>query len=140
MRITRQAEYALQTIYHLSRLDEPVRVSTKSIAQANNIPTSFLAKIIRSLSVAGLIRTHRGSGGGVSLINHPSTISVLNVLEAIDGPITFHDCGEDPQNCVFSEIHPLHRLFCNTQALIVDRLKSATFDQFGPEAVSECID
>ena len=131
MRITRQAEYATRTIYHLSRMDPHQRATTRSIAQAQNIPSSFLSKIIRTLSVAGLINTSRGAQGGVSLARPPSNISVMDVVEAIDGPIVFHDCDEDPENCEFSEHCPLHPFWCETQAMLVDRLQNATFDQFG---------
>ncbi len=133
MRITRQTDYATRTMFYLTRLGPHQRASTKSIAKAQKIPLAFLPKIISRLVVAGLLNTSRGSRGGVSLARHPSNISVLDVIEAIDGPIVLHDCDADPEDCEFSEDCPLNPFWCDTQALLVDRLQNATFDQFGPE-------
>jgi len=132
MRITRQADYATRTIYYLANLEQNQRASTQSIAQAHQIPSSFLSKIISRLSVAGLIRTTRGFRGGVSLAHPPSEISLLDVLEAIDGPIVVNDCIEENDDCEYSEECPLGPFWCDTQELIVDWLKNATFDQFSP--------
>ena len=67
MQITRQADYALRAIIFLARLDDGKKASTSKIARQQNIPPSFLAKIVSQLSVAGLIHTSRGAHGGVSL-------------------------------------------------------------------------
>jgi Rrf2 family protein len=127
MRITRQADYATRTIYYLSRLGPHQRVTTKTIAENLKIPSSFLSKTIPRLKVAGLMHTTRGARGGVSLARPPSNISVLDVVEAIDGPIVLHDCDLAPEDC------PLHPFWGETQTLLVDQLQNATFDQFGPE-------
>ena len=130
MQITRQTEYALRTIYHLSRLDADQRASTMSIAEAQNIPLSFLSKIISKLSIAGLTRTSRGARGGVLLACPPSDISVLDVMEAIEGPIIFNNCEEDLEGSEFREALPLHNFLCDTQLMVENRLRSASFDQF----------
>jgi Rrf2 family protein len=133
MRITRQADYATRTIYYLANLGPDHRASTQSIAKAHQIPSSFLSKIISRLSVAGLIRTTRGFRGGVALAHPPSKISLLDVLEAIDGPIVVNDCIDGDYDCEYDEECPLGPFWCETQELITDWLKNATFDQFSPE-------
>jgi Rrf2 family protein len=133
MRITRQADYATRTIYYLANLGPDQRASTHSIAQAHQIPSSFLSKIISRLSVAGLIRTTRGFRGGVSLAHSPSKISLLAVLEAIDGPIVVNDCLDDDYDCEYNEECPLGPFWCETQELLINWLKNATFDQFSPD-------
>jgi len=132
MKVTREADYATQTIYHLSNMDSDQQASTKSIADTRDIPISFLAKIIKKLAIAGLINTARGSRGGVSLARQPSEISILDVVEAIDGPVMLHDCDADPEDCTFREDCSLHHFWCETQGLLVDRMRNATFDKFGP--------
>ena len=67
MQITRQADYALRAVIFLSRLNGGQKASTSVIAEEQNIPPSFLAKIVSQLSIAGLIQTSRGARGGVSL-------------------------------------------------------------------------
>ena len=73
-RITRQADYAVRAVLYLSRMGENQRAATSTVAQEQNIPPSFLAKIISQLSIAGLIHTSRGARGGVSLARQPEEI------------------------------------------------------------------
>lgn len=129
MQITRQADYALRAMLYLANLPLQERASTSKIAAEQKIPTSFLAKIISQLSIAGLIHTSRGAGGGVSLARKPEQISLLDVVEAIDGPISLNECTRDPSICSFGESCPLHEVWCETQLELVQRLEQATFDK-----------
>jgi Rrf2 family protein len=92
MQITRQADYALRAVIYLSRLAPEQRAATSQIAAEQQIPPSFLAKIVSQLSVAGLLQTSRGARGGVSLAKNPAEITLLDVVEAIDGPILLNEC------------------------------------------------
>jgi Rrf2 family protein len=132
MQITRQADYAIRAVLHLSRLGNGQRASTSQIAQEQRIPPSFLAKIVSQLSVSGLLQTSRGARGGVSLARAPREITLLEVIEAIDGPILLNECVADEANCAFSEDCPLRPVWCDAQAELVKRLKSTNFGQFVP--------
>ncbi len=129
MQITRQADYALRAMLYLARLEPNQRAATSQIAEDRQIPPSFLAKIISQLSIAGLIHTSRGARGGVSLARKPEDISLLDVVEAIDGPITLNECTQDPSTCAFGESCPIHDVWCETQTELVQKLKDATFDK-----------
>lgn len=136
MQITRQADYALRAIYHLTKLDPTQRAATSQIAEEQRIPPSFLAKIISQLSIAGLIHTSRGARGGVSLARPPEEITILEVVEAIDGPIALNECTSTPEACPFGANCPLRKLWCGTQAELVEKLRTTTFSQFVAEATS----
>jgi len=127
MQITRQADYALRAMVYLARQEQDQRAATSQIAEVQRIPPSFLAKIISQLAIAGLIHTSRGARGGVTLARQPVDISVLEVVEAIDGPIMLNECTDDPASCPFGPDCPLRPLWCNTQAELVDKLKTTTF-------------
>ena len=71
MQITRQADYALRAVLYLAQLGSDRRAATSHIAEEQQIPPSFLAKIVSQLSVAGLLQTSRGARGGVSLARPP---------------------------------------------------------------------
>lgn len=129
MQITRQADYALRAMLFLARLESNQRAATSQIAEDQEIPPSFLAKIISQLSIAGLIHTSRGARGGVSLTRKVEDISILDVVEAIDGPITLNECTKDPSVCTFGESCPIREVWCETQADLVKKLKDATFDK-----------
>jgi len=130
MQITRQADYALRAVVFLSRLGDDERAATSQIALEQKIPPSFLAKIVSQLSVAGLLQTSRGARGGVSLARSPEEITVLDVIEAIDGPILLNECVGSGGVCVFGDGCPMKPIWCDTQAELVGKLKKITFNQF----------
>jgi Rrf2 family protein len=130
MQITRQADYAVRAMVYLAQLGPDHRASTSQIAQEKQIPPSFLAKIVSQLSVAGLLQTSRGARGGVSLARTPDHISLLDVVEAIDGPILLNDCVGDHSTCSFGETCPMKPVWCEAQQELVTRLGNTTFAHF----------
>jgi len=127
MQITRQADYALRAVLYLARLDGSERAATSTIAENQRIPPSFLAKIISQLSIAGLLHTSRGARGGVTLAREPKEITLLEVVEAIDGPIQLNECVGGDGECSFDKDCPLRSVWCETQEKLVARLKATTF-------------
>jgi len=130
MQITRQADYALRAMVFLARLKPNERAATKKIAEVQKIPPSFLAKIISQLSIAGLIHTSRGAHGGVVLSRPAAEISLLEVIEAIDGPIALNECTVAPGNCEKAGDCPLHDIWQETQDELVAKLRSTRFDKY----------
>ncbi len=130
MQITRQADYALRAMLYLAQLEPARRAATSQIAEEQRIPPSFLAKIISQLSIAGLIHTSRGARGGVTLAREPHDISLLEVVEAIDGPIMLNDCTDDSSNCPFGDDCSIREVWCNAQEELVTRLRGTNFAQF----------
>lgn len=130
MQITRQADYALRAMLYLAQMEPSQRAATSQIAEEQRIPPSFLAKIISQLSIAGLIHTSRGARGGVSLARGPEDITILEVVEAIDGPLSLNECTLSTSGCPFGESCPLRNLWCDAQADLVARLRSTSFAQF----------
>jgi Rrf2 family protein len=128
MQITRQADYAVRAVLYLAGMDNGNRAPTSKIAREQHIPPSFLAKIVSQLSVAGVVHTSRGARGGVSLARPSEDISLLEVIEAIDGPITLNECVTDPQACIFGDDCPVQKVWCDAQAKLVADLKRMTFD------------
>ena len=130
MQITRQADYAVRAVLFLAQIGPDERAATSQIAEEQKIPPSFLAKIVSQLSVAGLLQTSRGARGGVSLAKPASEVSLLEVVEAIDGPIMLNDCVVDHSQCAFGDSCPLQPIWCEAQSELVSRLANTKFDQF----------
>ncbi len=126
MQITRQADYAVRAVLHLARTGEQ-RIATSMIAEEQRIPPSFLAKIISQLSIAGLLHTSRGARGGVTLAREAKDITLLEVVEAIDGPIQLNECVGNSSTCSFEDNCPLRPVWCDAQEELVTRLKSTNF-------------
>jgi len=127
MQITKQADYALRAVLYLARIDDGSKASTKDIAETQHIPPSFLAKIVSQLSIAGLIQTARGARGGVALARPAEQVSILDVIEAIDGPMLLNECTGNPRICPFEGKCPLYEVWCETRTMIHDKLSAATF-------------
>ncbi|MCI0555085.1 MAG: Rrf2 family transcriptional regulator [Anaerolineae bacterium] len=127
MQITRQAEYATRAILYLAQVGKDQRVATHQVARAQKIPPSFLAKIISQLSIAGLLNTSRGAHGGISLAREPEQITVLEVVEAIDGRIQLNACIE--HSGILEENYPLQLVWQDAQNKLVTTLKDTNFAQ-----------
>lgn len=89
MRLTRASHYALIALTHMAQQDEPTRTALAShgIAKARNIPMRFLLKVLKPLVDEGVLRSHKGPTGGYVLAHPPSEISLLQIIEAVDGKI-----------------------------------------------------
>ena len=129
MQITRQADYAVRAVLYLTELGPGARASTAQIADEQRIPATFLAKIISQLSAAGILRAVRGARGGVTLARLPQDISLLEIVEAIDGPVTLNNCTIDPAQCPMGDDCTVRDVWCDAQADLVRRLASTKFGQ-----------
>ena len=75
-------------------------VMIDEVSREEKIPKSFAAKIFQSLVKAGLVKSNRGTGGGFTLLKKPADVTVLEIIEAIEGKIAFQRClSEDEPKC-----------------------------------------
>jgi len=126
MQITRAGEYGVLGLMHLARLNPGERVMIDDVSRAEKIPRSFLSKIFQNLAKAGLIRSNRGTGGGFSLVKEPSQISILEVIEAIEGKIIFQRCQQLKPECDHAAGCALCGLFEQAQDGVKDVLLRTT--------------
>ena len=129
MQLTRQADYAVRAVLHLARIKNGNRTSTNAVAKEQRIPPSFLAKIVLQLSITGLVHTSRGAHGGLTLARDPKEITLLEVVEAIDGPIRLNECVGDNGVCTFDKDCPIRSVWCEAQDELVARLRKTDFAQ-----------
>ena len=128
MEISRRTDYGIRVVLDLASTTQDALSATREIARRQKIPSPFLAKIIAQLSVAGLVTTHRGAGGGVALARPPAQISLLQVIEALDGPVRLNRCLIQPQACPNDGHCPVHQVLAEAQAALTSHLASTTFD------------
>jgi Rrf2 family protein len=126
LEVTRQADYALRAVTEIARLPEGERIATATIATQQNIPLPFLAKIVSQLVVRGILETVRGASGGVSLARSAQTISMREIIEAIDGPISLNRCTRDPSVCEQMELCPFCEVFVDAQHALAERLNNTS--------------
>jgi len=87
MRLSAKSEYGLLALIDLASSWDQGPVSVREIAERQSIPPKFLEQLFVSLRKAGLVKAMRGARGGFALDRHPSEISVLEVVEALEGPL-----------------------------------------------------
>jgi Rrf2 family protein len=129
MQITRQADYAVRAVLYLTQLGLTGHASTAQIAREQKIPPTFLAKIVSQLSTAGILRATRGAHGGVALARPADDISLLEIVEVIDGPILLNECVLDPGTCPLGDTCTIQSVWCEAQAALVTRLSQTKFGQ-----------
>jgi len=93
-RLSKRADYGLIAMKHLAIHDEQA-CSAPEIARTYNIPSELLAKVLQKLVRRGLLESQAGPNGGYALARAPETISVIEVLEALEGPIQLTPCEAD---------------------------------------------
>lgn len=97
--VSRQAAYGFRALLEIATFPAGTRVQTRDIALRQDIPESYLVKIVSRLAQAELLYTYRGSGGGVMLARDAGQISALDVIQALEGGICFNTCSRDPSRC-----------------------------------------
>jgi Rrf2 family protein len=119
---TRASDYALRGMVYLAR--QPVgRLSMASeIASAEDMPEYFFSKIFQNLAKSGLVNSFRGSNGGFALARAPEEIKVLEVIEAIDGPVSASKCATNPGACDRSPSCPFHLYWKEAQESVLSVL------------------
>lgn len=92
-------EYGLHTLLWLIA-EHPKRASSRDLAEMQGVPAAMLAKIMPKLEKAGIVTSSDGITGGYELAKPPADISVLEVVDAIDGDRKLFDCKEVRRGCV----------------------------------------
>jgi Rrf2 family protein len=98
MLYSRSAEYAIRALVHLACLPEGKFAMTRAIAEQEDIPVHFLAKILQELTRKGMLRSNKGPTGGFTLRIPPQQIRLLEIVEALDGKSLAESAGQIPWN------------------------------------------
>jgi len=95
LRLSKKADYALIAMKHLALRPDQAASSAREIAEQYDIPIELMAKVLQRLAREGLVASHQGTRGGYQLSRPPAAISVADVIQAIDGPLTVTACSTD---------------------------------------------
>ena len=126
MQLTRAADYAVRIMIHLATLPSGTRTNRAALAEAGEIPEHFVGKIVQRLSRAGLIASHRGVGGGFALAVPAERVSVLDVMEAVEGPTQLNACVAPGMSCTRKSWCPAHFVWLEAQEAMTAVLRRAT--------------
>lgn len=132
LQLTRGGEYAIRGMIYLALHPVGEISSLRDIGSAQDIPESFLAKILQSLVHAGLVVSQRGARGGFSLARAASEITAREVIEAVDGPISLNTCVVRPEECRHSPDCRMHRVWVEAQERMMEVLGGVTLAELTP--------
>ncbi len=124
MQLTLAGEYAIRTMIHLAENEEKGIIKITEIAIEQNIPENFLRKIIPKLASAGLIKTTKGYNGGIAFGKDSDKITLLEITQAVEGPLALNKCLIDKEFCSNTRWCSVHTLWCDL--LVEMRLKLAS--------------
>ncbi len=127
MRLTREADYAVRALVELASRPPGEVVPLSRIASRKLIPAAYLKKIVRRLASIGIVSTFRGRGGGVRLDRPAQTLTLLQAVTAVEGPLLLNRCLVHPGACALDRTCPVHPVWRRVQALVIRELEGVTF-------------
>jgi Rrf2 family protein len=99
LRFSKKADYALLAMRYLAANADRGAVSARELAEAYGIPSELLAKVLQKLVRGKLLASHQGIRGGYGLGRPAAQISVADVIQAVDGPLTVTPCSDTDHSC-----------------------------------------
>jgi Rrf2 family protein len=99
LRLSKKADYALIAMKHLAQKRDAASSSAREIAEQYDIPIELMAKVLQRLVRTGLLTSQQGTRGGYALSRSSGTITVADVIQAIDGPFTVTSCSSEDNSC-----------------------------------------
>ncbi|MEE9614246.1 MAG: Rrf2 family transcriptional regulator [Thermodesulfobacteriota bacterium] len=126
-RLSRGAEYAIRGILHLASEPEGKISFIEEIARAQDTPKAYLAKIFQALTKKGFLKSFRGPDGGFMLTRPAAEVSVLDIIEAMEGPVHLNECLIHKGYCARDTFCPIHDVWHEAQKRLMDFLASCSF-------------
>jgi len=126
-RLSKAAEYAIRGMLHLTVMEGKGAQDIDAISKAQDVPKAYLSKLFQQLAKKGFVKSTRGPVGGFVMARNPSEITLLEVIEAMEGPIYLNVCLIREGYCNRDTSCPVHDVWGDAQKSFLDVLKSCTF-------------
>ena len=99
MNISTKGRYGLRTLMDIASHQASGPVNLQAISERQGLSAKYLWQIVNSLKTAGLVRGTRGPKGGYVLVRDPASISLLDIIQTLEGPVSLVECVDDPSFC-----------------------------------------
>lgn len=133
---SRACEYAIQALLYLAGRPPGVYAPVREVAQQRSIPFHFLGKIVQQLTKRGLLISSKGPNGGIALASPANEVTLLQVVEAIDGLDVTTQCVIGLPTCLDANPCPLHIDWRKNRMQILQMLARKTLAQLVAESQS----
>ena len=139
--LSNSCRYGIRAVIYLAgQPDGTPKVGIKQISSDLGLPTPFLAKILQQLAKQKILSSSKGPHGGFSLLRDPKNITLLDIVNTIDGNDTFTNCVMHTGTCegVNSQkkICPLHEDYEKTRSELIRLFSNKTIDELVKKAYS----
>lgn len=126
-RLSRAAEYSIRGVLYLSEKGGTTPTDIDEIAGKAEVPAPYLAKLFQPLAKKGFVRSIRGPEGGFMLLKAPEDITLLDIIEAVEGPIFLNECLIHDGYCKRESKCPIHDVWRGAEKVFLTHLRSFTF-------------
>jgi Rrf2 family protein len=126
--IGRHTDYAARLILHLAALGDDVQVTIREVAAERLLPMPFVRRLISQLTKAKILTATRGAHGGIRLARPAAEISLLDIVEAMEGGVALNRCVDDAKACPLAGRCPIHCIWIGVNRQLKDSLSAVRFD------------
>lgn len=133
MILSRTAIYALRALAVLKDLEPGVSLSGVKLSECTGVPRDYLAKVMRQLQLAALVRSQRGHGGGFMLARAARDIPLVAVLEAVDTDLALGRCAFRAGKCNLRQPCVLHGVWSRFQEAVGGWAHDTTVAELGTD-------
>ena len=124
--ISKSCEYGLRAALYVASRRTEEYLSIRDISDALGISFHFLTKILQRLTEQGILQSYRGPNGGVSLARPPASVTLLDVITAIEGPDMFTSCILGLSGCGENKPCPLHKAWAKERVRLEEVFRTTT--------------
>jgi len=125
--ISRQADYAARIVLHLACLPKDTKVPIPEISAQRHLPVPFVRRLVAELVAKGILRTARGSAGGVRLARPAAAITLLDVVQAMQGSLSLSPYPDQETACTISANCPVSQAWSSASQALECHLASLDF-------------
>jgi FeS assembly SUF system regulator len=131
LRMSKLTDYGIVLLTHLARGGMEGSANARDLSEASHVPFPTVGKLLKELSGAGLLTSHRGVNGGYSLARPAKSISVADIISALEGPIALTECGQEdhPGTCQIEAQCPVSSNLKTISKTIRDALDGLSLEQ-----------
>jgi len=129
MKISTKGRYGLRTLMDIARHQANGPVNLQDIAERQDLSPKYLWQIVNLLKTAGLVRGTRGPKGGYLLVRDPASISLLDVIQILEGPVTLVECTDDPDFCPRANRCVAHSVWDEVSQAFRNSLQSISLEE-----------
>jgi len=126
--ISRQTDYAVRVVLHLACLEEGAQVSIAEISESRDLPMAFVRRLIKPLVARGILASSRGSAGGLRLARPARDITLLEVVDAMEGGLALNHCVDSEKGCPLAHGCPVQSVWAGATQALAGHLAAVRFD------------